>query len=119
MTAADWTFMVGLSLFVLHELDAVQQQEWRFFFSWTGMSDTAAYRWFVAAHLPLMLGLLVSLSVPAVQYGLAGFLIFHAILHTLMRNHPLIHFNSLFSRVWIYGGALFGILFLLMAISNS
>jgi hypothetical protein len=115
MTVADFFTILGLSALLLHELDAIQQQEWRFFFGWTGMSDTTAYRWFVAAHLPLILGLLAGLGLPVVQYGLAIFLILHAGAHTLLRNHPLIQFNGLFSRLWIYGGAVAGAVFLLNA----
>ncbi len=113
MTTADFLILVGLSAFILHELDAVQQQEWRFFLGWMGMNDTAAYRWFVAAHLPLVFGLLAGLHMSVVQQGLAVFLILHAVAHTLLRHHPLIHFNTIFSRSWIYGGAAAGALFLL------
>lgn len=119
MATADFLTIIGFSVLLLHELDAIQQQEWRFFFSWTGMSDTTAYRLFVAAHLPLILGLLAGMGQPIVQYGLAIFLILHAGAHTLLREHPLLRFNSLFSRLWIYGGAAAGALFLLNAMFSQ
>jgi hypothetical protein len=89
----------GLSMLLLHELGAIQQQEWRFFPSWTGMSNSAAYRLFAAAHLPLIAGLLATLHLPAVQIGLALFVIGHAVAHALLRHHPHIRFSSTFSRL--------------------
>lgn len=119
MIAPDFFIVVGLSALLLHEMDAIQQQEWRFFFIWTGMSDRAAYRWFIVAHLPLIAGLLMGLHIIPVQHGLAIFLLLHAVAHTLLRHHPLINFNNVFSRIWIYGGAVAGALFLFQSLLNG
>lgn len=105
----DLLFLSGLCALIIHELDAIQQEEWRFFFGWTDMSDQTAYRIFAAAHFPLLIWILASYPARSFQIGMDLFLIAHAIVHTLLRNHPLIHFNTRFSQVWIYGGAVFAI----------
>lgn len=106
-------FLIGLACLFLHELDAIQQQEWRFFLSWTGLNDTQAYRVFVTAHLPLFMLIIAYAGQRGFQMGMDVFLLAHALVHTLLRNHPHIQFNSAFSRLWIYGGAVFGALHLI------
>jgi hypothetical protein len=106
------SFMTGLAALLLHELDAIQQEEWRFFLGWTGMSDETAYRIFVAAHLPLFVAILLLLNDPGFRLAMAAFLVLHAVVHFALRRHPLIRFNDGFSRLWIYGGAALGLAYL-------
>ena len=101
---SDLFFLSGLSALLIHELEAIQQEEWRFFLGWTGMSDENAYRIFTAAHFPLLVWILASSSDRPFQIGMDIFLILHAVAHTVLRNHPLIRFNTRFSQFWIYGG---------------
>lgn len=105
----DILFLSGVCALIIHELDAIQQGEWRFFLGWTGMSDQTAYRLFTAAHFPLLIWILTSLSARPFQIGMDIFLVAHALAHTILRNHPLIRFNTRFSQLWIYGGALAGL----------
>ncbi|MBL8163892.1 MAG: hypothetical protein JNJ61_18030 [Anaerolineae bacterium] len=105
-------FLAAIAFLFVHELDAIQQHEWRFFFAWTGLSDAAAYQLFTALHVPLFIAILANLQTRSVQIGLDLFLIVHAVLHTLLRNHPLITFNNGVSRLWIYGAALLGVVHL-------
>ncbi|MDX2163421.1 MAG: DUF6713 family protein [bacterium] len=106
--------LTGLAALINHELDAIQQQEWRFFLGWTGLSDASAYRLFTAAHLPLMVGILAALPDARFQIGFDAFLILHAVAHFALRRHPAIHFNTGFSRLWIYGGAALGLVHLVL-----
>jgi hypothetical protein len=107
-------FLVGVGALMLHELDAIRQQEWRFFFGWTGMDDASAYRLFTAVHLPLFVLIMALLPDARFQIGLDVFLILHALAHFILRNHPAIQFNNPFSRLWIYGGALVAIVHLIL-----
>lgn len=113
-TTTDLLFLAGLACLLAHELDAIQQQEWRFFFARIPISDRAAYQWFTGLHVPLLVFILWNLPSPSFQIGLDVFLMIHAVLHGLLRNHPLIRFNSGFSRLWIFGGALIGAVHLLL-----
>ncbi|MCB9450771.1 MAG: hypothetical protein H6672_04995 [Anaerolineaceae bacterium] len=108
MSATTLLFLVGLACLFTHELDAIQQHEWRFFFASSSFSDTTAYGLFAAAHVPLFVLIVANWESSAFQVGLDVFLVIHAGLHTLLRKHPLLTFNSGFSRLWIYGGAVCG-----------
>ena len=105
-TVTDLLFMAGVSFIVVHELDAIYQHEWRFFFGATSLSDKAAYRLFTVLHVPLFIFIFWNLQDRSFQIGLDCFIIFHAGLHWALRNHRRVTFNNWFSRIWIYGGAI-------------
>lgn len=108
-------FIVNLSfLIVAHELDAIKQHEWRFFFALTPLSDQAAYRLFTIIRIPLFVFIIWNLQSYWFQIGFDIFLILHAGIHWLLRNHPMIKFNSWFSRLWIFGGALLGAIHIIL-----
>lgn len=111
-TTADMLFLTGIAFLFAHELDAIQQHEWRFFFAFTPLSDNTAYRLFTALHIPLFMFILWNLPSTGFQIGLDIFLIIHAGLHWVLRKHPKVTFNNGFSRVWIFGGALMGVIHL-------
>ena len=95
-----------------HELDAIQQHEWRFFLAPTPLSDGAAYRIFTALHIPLFVFIMWNLGASWFQVVFDSVLMVHALVHWTGRNHPRISFNNGFSRVWIFGGAMVGVLHL-------
>jgi hypothetical protein len=115
MTAlADLVFLLGVSCLLLHELDAIHEKEWRFFFMPVSLEDESAYRLFVALHLPLFFFILWNIQQTWLQIPLDIFLVVHGGLHLLLRNHRLIAFDTWFSWLWIYGGALIGLVHLLL-----
>ncbi|MDZ4764125.1 MAG: DUF6713 family protein [Chloroflexota bacterium] len=99
----DLLFVISLAFLVAHELDAIQQHEWRFFPILNRLDDTSAYRVFTAAHVPLLGLILWSLPVRSFQVGFDLFLIGHALLHFVLRHQPRLTFNDSFSRLWIFG----------------
>ena len=112
-----WTsllFILNVTFITMHELDAIYQHEWRFFFAPTSLSDEAAFRLFTALHVPLLVLILWNLQSVPFQMGFDIFLIIHAGLHWLLRNHPLITFNNWFSRIWIFGAAFLGTIHLIL-----
>lgn len=111
-TLADILFLASLTCLLIHELDAVQQAEGRFFFAWTGWSDKIIHQWFCAAHVPLFMLILLGLPSIAFRLGLAVFMLAHALAHLILRHHPLVHFNHWFSRLWIGAAAFFALLYL-------
>ena len=112
----DLLFLTNVAFIITHELDAIRKHEWRFFFALTNLSDQNAYRIFTALHLPLFVFIIWNVNSLSFQIGLDIFLIAHAGVHCLLRNHPKVTFNNWFSRLWIYGGALLGALHLLLII---
>jgi hypothetical protein len=111
-TATDLLFLFGVAFLLNHELDAIQQHEWRFFFAPTPLSDATAYRVFTGLHIPLFVFVLWNLDASWFQVGFDSVLILHALVHWIGHNHPRITFNEWFSSVWIYGGAVIGVLHL-------
>ena len=117
---AKIVFYGGLGLFFSHEMDAVAQAEWRLLYVLGSMPDETAMPVFIGLHVPLF-GLIIWLThhpMPRVQVlsriALAAFLIVHAGLHFRLSDHPLYTFDSMLSQTLIYGGAVCGVLYLVM-----
>ena len=106
-------FSMAVAFLLVHELDAIRQHEWRFFFAPMSIGDESAYWVFTALHVPLFAVILVYANSLAFQIGFDGFAIVHGILHLAFRNHPLVEFDNWFSRFWIFGASLLGFLHLL------
>lgn len=110
-------FLINVAFLLIgHELDAIYRKEWRFFFASTSISDETAYRIFTFLHVPAFVLIILNLDSYGFQVGFDIFLIIHAGLHWMLRNHPKINFNNWFSRLWIYGGALLGVVHLILII---
>jgi len=105
---ADLLFLAGIGFLFAHELDAIQQKEWRFFFRPSLFADETGYMLFTALHGPLFVLFFWLWDDATFQFVLDVFLIGHAGVHGLLRGHPLINFDGWFSRLWIYGGAVIG-----------
>lgn len=105
-------FLIGMAFLFVHELDAIQHHEWRFFFSLLPLSDITAYRIFTTAHIPLFVLIMWNAHILWFQIGFDVFFTIHAGLHWILRNHPKIKFNNGFSQLWIFGAALFGLIHL-------
>ena len=105
-TSLNIVFLLGLAFLFTHELDAIDQHEWRFFFPW--LEYRTGYRLFAAAHIPLFM--LICLNLPArnFQIGFDLFVIVHVGLHWWLRDHPRIEFKGIFSWVMIIGAGMCG-----------
>lgn len=109
-TSLDLLFLTGLCFIVIgHELDAIQNHEWRFFFAKVSIRDKTAYQIFTALHVPLSIWLFWVWQSDTFQFWFDIFLLAHVAVHWLLRKHPLIKFNDWFSRFWIYGGSMIGL----------
>jgi hypothetical protein len=116
VTTSEVLFSAVVSFLFVHELDAIRQREWRFFFAPVTIRDESAYQIFAALHAPLLAVILVHAESTAFQLGVDSFALVHGLLHFGFRNHPLIAFDSWFSRFWIFGGSLLGVLHLVVAL---
>jgi uncharacterized membrane protein YdcZ (DUF606 family) len=102
----DWLYFCGLACLFTHELDAIQQEEWRFFFGWSPLSDRAAYGLFTALHVPLFALIMANAFSPGFRVGMSIFMMVHVVLHVVLRRY--VDFNSAFSWVWIAGAGVCG-----------
>ncbi len=98
-------FLLNLSIFLLHEMDAIRRSEWRLFIVLKDMKDSKAYQVFIVTHLFLyviILSLLFSPYQTITFWVLDIFFIIHTILHLLFERHPRNEFKNTFSRAIIY-----------------
>jgi hypothetical protein len=59
--------------FSAHELDAINQHEWRFFPFLAPFSDLTAHRIFVVAHVPLYVVFLLNIESPVSKSASTSF----------------------------------------------
>ncbi|WP_136603284.1 DUF6713 family protein [Salinigranum halophilum] len=109
-------FALTVAFLAVHELDAVRNHEWRFFFSPFGVDDDTGHRVFTALHVPLFAVVFTFYSAPAFQTGLDLFAVAHGGVHLALRDHPLVEFSGWFSGLWIYGASALGGLHLLAVV---
>lgn len=110
----DLLFWLAMAFLLCHELDAVAQHEWRLLPILSGLSDEAAYPWFVLLHAPFFALLFWASGSRAPtlrrrsQLVLDGLFLVHGILHFLLRGDELAPFDTVTSQISIYGAALAG-----------
>lgn len=121
---ANWgqiVFFLGLALIATHELDAMTHKEWRLLPILDGLDDDTARTAFVLLHIPLFWALffLTSSKSPSVrtaaQIGVSIFLVAHGIIHYSLSGHELYEFQAPIETITVYGGAIAGALFLVLA----
>ncbi len=109
----SFSFVIGLSLILTHELDAMTAREWRIFPPLSRLSDENGRWLFVALHVPLFAWMLWGLTGPeqaSWRVGFDVFLIAHAFAHLLLHRHPDNGFRRPLSWVLIGGAAVAGAL---------
>jgi hypothetical protein len=111
---ANIVFLINVAWLMTHELDAIQQHEWRVFPFLTPFSDIAAYQIFTVLHIPLFTFIMWNLQSPWFWIVFDLFLIVHAGLHWLLRNHPKLEFKNRLSNLLIFGAAPLGLLHLIL-----
>jgi len=112
-------FLVNLSLFFLHEMDAIRRSEWRLFIILKDIEDSKAYRVFTFIHLFLyviILSFLFSEYQTIIFWVLDIFFLIHAILHLFFERHPRNEFKNSFSRSIIYSMGILAVIHLLFLI---
>jgi len=103
-----------------HELDAVQQKEWRMFPGLARLSDDMGFKVFVLLHIPLLAGLNWALFVASVETAaitkiwFCVFSILHVSAHILFRSHPENRFTAPLSHFLIWGSGAFGAAYLIL-----
>lgn len=108
-------FFVGFAFLACHELDAVAQSEWRMLPLFDLLEQQTAFRVFVIGHVPLFAVLMWwtgSTRAPTrrrSQLAVDAFLVVHAVLHFVLRNHESNTFDSWVSHVCIHGAGVVGL----------
>jgi hypothetical protein len=114
-------YRLNFAFLLTHELDAIKNAEWRLLYIFRNIPDATASTLFIALHVPLIVVLLGAFEnksefLRLKSRGLlAAFMIIHAAIHYHLRLDPLNTFNSILSLCLIYGGAVIGLAYLLIA----
>ena len=112
----DFFFYSGLSLLIVHEMDAIHNREWRMFYGLSKLNDTQGYQIFGLLHIPLLACIFwILLAAPEtivgyLQLGLDVFFMIHFFLHLLFLKHRNNGFKSIFSWSLISGLFILGLL---------
>ena len=110
----NFFFILGFSLLLIHEMDAIRCKEWRIFPLTFFLNDNVGFVIFMLLHVPLFYWILWGLMSNAYSerfiIGLDYFFIFHFLLHILYLKHKKNEFKDWISWSIITGGALFGFL---------
>lgn len=108
-------FFLGLTLILIHEMDAIRCKEWRIFPLLDRLDDKRGFLVFTWAHVPLYLLLFWGLFGAeglnrGVMRGLDIFFIVHTGLHVLFLRHPRNEFKSFTSWAFILGAGIAGLI---------
>lgn len=110
-------FLMGLSLIIIHEMDAIRCKEWRIFPLLSKLDDKTGQAVFILAHVPLYYFCFKELSQNSesslIQF-LDYFFIIHLGLHILFLKHPKNEFKDWLSWSLIIGAAVCGFLDLMI-----
>ncbi len=107
-------FYLGLGLLFTHEMDAMQNHEWRVLPLIRSMAENTGEFVFLVAHVPIFaLTIMFAASLNQktrllTQKVACTFLIIHAVLHFAFSAHSNYEFSSGLSNYLIYGAALCG-----------
>lgn len=110
-------YYLGIALLFTHEMDAVMFAEWRLLYVLREFDDALAYPVFLLLHIPLFMAFLwlgnhpVARVQDAFRGITAGFLVVHAIIHTVASVSPANAFAGVLSYGLIYLAALCGLLY--------
>ena len=112
-------FYLGMGTLFAHELDAMPNHEWRVLPLTSWLPDKIGMIAFILIHIPLF-AILIALASSTdnkirarSRLGISIFLIVHSVLHVLFVGHDAYEFSSMLSNGLIFGGALFGLAYLL------
>ena len=106
-------FYLGLTLILVHEMDAIRCKEWRIIPGLSLLEDKLGQKIFIIAHVPLYFLLFLGLANPGISAGLVLglniFFIFHLGLHLLFVKHKKNEFKDLISWVIIVWVGVMGV----------
>jgi len=114
----DILFYLGIALLFTHELDAIQNHEWRILPILRKLEDKVAYYWFTILHIPVFFILLLLMCYQSkiirfwFQISMDVFFILHMVLHKLLNTNKKCGFNGYFSKTIILIMGMVGIIHL-------
>lgn len=110
-------YTLGLTLILMHEMDAIRCKEWRIFPGLSLLNDKVGLMVFIFLHIPLFYWILLEtqLGHASFRIGFDYFLMIHLGLHLLFLLHKKNEFKDWISWSIIIGAGLAGLLDILLA----
>ncbi len=113
-------FLTGLSLILLHEMDAVRCKEWRIFPGLSQLNEKTGYVLFLFLHVPLFYWIFWQITnsqcINEFRIGFDVFLIIHFVIHLMFLKHKKNEFKDLISWIVITGSGICGALDLILIV---
>lgn len=110
--------VLALSLFLVHEIDAMTHHEWRMLPILGSLNDEVARQVFVLLHIPIFFGVIWALFLASFKTIAAkifcALLIIHGLAHFILSGHELYSFIPPIETITVYGAALSGIVYLVL-----
>ena len=105
-------FYLGVTLLLVHEIDAIRCKEWRIIPGLSSLKERAAMITFMLLHIPLFYWIIYEINAEQQNFrtGFDIFLIIHLILHILFLWHKNNEFKDWISWTIIIGAGICGIL---------
>jgi len=95
---------ISISLFILHEMDAVKTSEWKMLIFINRMNDKTAHIVFTSSHFILFIIIfyLMDYYFNCLFITMSVFLIIHQAVHVLFKKHKENRMNNTFSKILIF-----------------
>jgi len=122
---SELLFYLGLGSLITHELDAMTHHEWRLLPILNSLAESDAAQLFVILHVPvfaILIALLASLNLTIrlrARQVTAAFMVVHAMLHTLLQNHPAYTFHDPLAYSLIYSAGICGCIYFLTSLRTA
>jgi hypothetical protein len=113
-------FYLGMGTLFTHELDAMPNHEWRALRFSKLLPDEYGMIIFLFIHIPLFATLIALVASTNDKIRIRSrlfisiFFVLHGVLHALFIGNAGYEFASIFSNIIIFGGAILGIIYLLL-----
>ena len=108
--------VMALSLFLVHEIDAMTHHEWRLLPIIGSLNDEVGRQVFVLLHIPVFFGVIWALFMTHWRLMAAKIfcvlLIIHGLVHFIYSGHELYSFVPPIETITVYGAALSGMIYL-------
>ena len=122
-TISNLVLVMALTLFIVHEIDAMTHHEWRLLPMLGGLNDDVARQVFVLLHIPIFFGLIWSLFLTSWRQWAARIfcvlLVIHGCAHFMLSGHEFYSFIPPIETITVYGAALSGIIYLVVGLKKE
>ncbi len=101
--------IINITLYILHELDAISNGEWKILLGYRAITDEKAYLLFVSLHLPIIVLIAIYLENDITYYLVSSYVVIHFVIHLFDKKSWLRLRSNIYSNTLVIGNAISGI----------